>query len=665
MIPAIRRSTLAVLVLSLWAAPALAQPPPPPPPPALLGDAPAAPPAREGSGLILGTVIDGTSGRPVAGAIVTVAGPGLSPTREGARILTDNEGQFVFRGLPSGSMMLAATKGGYLAGAYGRRTPGGPLRPLPLAEGQRVGDVRLLMWRTAAITGTIVDEAGEPVVGIEVRAYRRTFLSGRRGLRQEALSQTDDRGVYRLFNLTPGQYVVGVATTTVAVPADALAEYQSAVSSNSAGREALLRDLVSISAGGMPTSGLVRTGNLMMYPRGRIATPTSPDGRTFAYPTTFYPAAAASAQATTLTVGSGDERSNIDIQMRPAPAVSVSGFVTGPDGPASHVAMRLVPAEAEPMATELEASNTMSDGTGAFRFLHVTSGQYTLKVVRQPAPARNSRDMTATMVEMGGGVVFSTVTSSPAVDAPLPAGPTLWESVPISVGRSDVMDVAVSLRTGTRVSGRVEFEGSAKVPEAAALTRITILLEPAGGQVTRAMSGLRGRVEPNGQFTTVGLPGGRYLLRVIGGVAPSWTLKSAMHEGRDLADVPFDASGADLTGVILTFTDTPSELNGTVTGSDGSPDPDASVLVFPADSTAWTEWGMNSRRLRAVSVGATGSYSMRSLPAGEYHVVAVPQQMAVDWQDPATLDALARDAVQVRIEDGRTKTQALRTVRGR
>jgi hypothetical protein len=123
--------------------------------------------------------------------------------------------------------------------------------------------------------------------------------------------------------------------------------------------------------------------------------------------------------------------------------------------------------------------------------------------------------------------------------------------------------------------------------------------------------------------------------------------------------VPFDASGADLPGVILTFTDSPSELSGTVTGSDGSADPDAAVLVFPADSTAWADWGMSTRRLRMVPASATGSFTTRGLPAGDYHVVAVPPELAVDWQDPATLDALAREATQVRIEDGQKKTQAL------
>jgi hypothetical protein len=255
----------------------------------------------------------------VAGAIVTLAGAGLSAATGGLRILTDNEGQFVFRGLPNGSLMMNATKGGYLPGAFGRRTPGGPAQPLELADGQRIGDATLIIWRVAAITGAIVDEAGEPVVGIEVRAYRRTSVSGRRALRQEAQSLTDDRGVYRLFNLTPGQYVVGVAMTTVAVPSDALSTYQPGSQTDAAMREAMVREMAGISALGMTGAGSLRVGNLVVNPRGRMVFPPSNDGRTFAYPTTFYPAATASAQASLVTIGSGEERSNIDIQMKPAP----------------------------------------------------------------------------------------------------------------------------------------------------------------------------------------------------------------------------------------------------------------------------------------------------------------------------------------------------------
>jgi hypothetical protein len=638
-------------------------PGPPPPPPVPMTGFPAADQiAREGTGLIVGRVLDAGSGRAVPAAIVSVTGAGVSPSTGGLRVLTDNDGQFVFRNLPSGTVSLTTTKGGYLPGAYGRRTPNGPTAPLELTDGQRLGDVTLFVWKAAAITGAIVDELGEPVVGIEVRGYRRTFVSGRPGLRPEGFATTDDRGIYRMYNLTPGPFLVAVVSTTAAVPVDVASTAQSAMSANAPDRDAIMREMSSIGVFSMMGSSGARVGNMVQSVRGGLGVPPSKDGRAFAYPTTFYPAATASAQASAVTVTSGQERSEIDMQLRPVPAVKVSGAVIGPEGPVSTVAMRLIPSGAEVMATEVETSSTVSDGSGGFTFLGVTPGQYTLRVVRQPPPVPTQRNTTATTVQMGGGVTMSSVTTMSAPDAPLPAGPTLWESMPLSVGGTDLANVTVSLRSGTRISGRVEFEGSARAPEATDLLRIGINLEPASGQSMRLSGPLRGRVEADARFTTVGLPGGRYFLRA-GGAPQGWTFKSATHEGRDLADVPVDATGGDITGVVISFTDRPTELNGTVTGSSG-PDPDATVLIFPSDANAWTEWGISSRRLRAIRTSAAGTYTTKGLPAGDYYIVAVPEALAVDWQQPSTLEAFARTAAQIRIEEGEKKTQSLRTSRG-
>src|SRR5579872_661174 len=131
------------------------------------------------TGLILGRVVDAASGRPISGAIVTLGG--LAPTAAAApaapvaspqpRALTSAGGQFVFRNLPKGSFSLTVTRAGLLDGAYGRQRPGGLSTDVRLDEGQRVGDVVIRMWRPAVISGTITDEAGEPVVGASVRAF--------------------------------------------------------------------------------------------------------------------------------------------------------------------------------------------------------------------------------------------------------------------------------------------------------------------------------------------------------------------------------------------------------------------------------------------------------------------------------------------------------------
>ena len=114
-------------------------------------------------------------------------------------------------------------------------------------------------------------------------------------------------------------------------------------------------------------------------------------------------------------------------------------------------------------------------------------------------------------------------------------------------------------------------------------------LEPADPRP--GVSTVRGRVETSGQFATMGVPPGRYFLRVNAGLQ-GWTFQSATVNGRDASVVPIDLESADLGGVMITFTDHPSELSGQVS-SEGPPEA-TTVLVFPAESAAWVGYG-NSR----------------------------------------------------------------------
>ena len=50
------------------------------------------------------------------------------------------------------------------------------------------------------------------------------------------------------------------------------------------------------------------------------------------YPTTFFPSAATAGAATPITLGAGEERTDVAIALRPVPAVRVSGRLVTPDG---------------------------------------------------------------------------------------------------------------------------------------------------------------------------------------------------------------------------------------------------------------------------------------------------------------------------------------------
>jgi hypothetical protein len=233
----------------------------------------------------------------------------------------------------------------------------------------------------------------------------------------------------------------------------------------------------------------------------------------------------------------------------------------------------------------------------------------------------------------------------------------------VSVGNSDMNDLSVPLRNGLRVSGRVEFMGSAERPTSDQIPAIAVTLEPADGRTTAATGTVRGRIEPSGTFTTMGVPAGKYVLRVT---APrGWSLRGASFGGQDIVDSPVELRDSDASGVVITFIDRAADLTGSVSAANGSPDATATVIAFPGDRSMWVGTGSSPRRLKNSRTGKDGAYSISGLPAGDYLVAAVPEAAAADWQNPDFLDSLSRSATRVHIDEGEKKSQSLTTVRAR
>ena len=82
--------------------------------------------------------------------------------------------------------------------------------------------------------------------------------------------------------------------------------------------------------------------------------------------------------------------------------------------------------------------------------------------------------------------------------------------MPVSLGTRPLAALAIPLREGLKVSGTVTFQGSAAQPAPEARGSITLSLEPADGRSADLDAPLtRGRVDPNGTFTTIGVPAGK------------------------------------------------------------------------------------------------------------------------------------------------------------
>jgi protocatechuate 3,4-dioxygenase beta subunit len=125
---------------------------------------------------------------------------------EGAReTATDPEGRYEFAGLPAGSYRVTAAKLGTALTMRGRPAE------VMITDRQVLSGINVEMQRPSAVIGTVVDHFGEPMEGLTVELWRPVLSDGRRMLRRpEAVPprRTDDRGRYRLFRATAGEYYV-------------------------------------------------------------------------------------------------------------------------------------------------------------------------------------------------------------------------------------------------------------------------------------------------------------------------------------------------------------------------------------------------------------------------------------------------------------------------
>jgi protocatechuate 3,4-dioxygenase beta subunit len=618
------------------------------------------PAAPAPTGLILGTVVDAATGRPVSGAIVTLQGAGNAP-----RAMTNASGQFVFRRLPKGRFGLTAAKQGYVEGAYGRRRPGGSASTVALDDGQRVGDVVISMFKHAIISGTVSDEAGEPMIGVTVRLFAQRYTAGHQRFLPAGNANTDDRGVYRFAGIAPGSYIVAFVSREVSIPADVAASTPN-FGTPDPRAQSVLRERMSLGffGGGVGNGSGVRVGPTLrgLDQSGPVPPILEDDAApAFVYPTIFYPNAPSAARAAIVTIASGQQRDAVDISLHPVRATRVVGSVVGPDGPAANISVHFSSSEG---GTEIETAAAMTDASGTFSLLTVVPGDYVVRASRIPLPPMPPQQQNTVMTTVQVGGMMSGMSSSVGTPTspPIPDDPALYANTPVTVPETGNGNVVVVLQHGGRVSGHVEFDGTAAIPDGTALARIPVMLERADNATIISpngpggLSAPPGRIDETGAFKTYGQAPGRYLLRV-GGAPGGWTLKSAIADGRDISDTPFDIGTSDVGNVVITFTDRPAKLTGVAHTKDGAPDPDALVIVFPADPSKWSDFGLNPRRLRSVRPGQDGTYTFNGLPVGEYFVMAIPADSNDAWQNADALADLSRAATAVRVAEGDTRTQ--------
>ena len=66
------------------------------------------------------------------------------------------------------------------------------------------------MWRNGVISGTVREQDGQPAIGLTVQLLRPATSPGEWWFASRS-DTTDDRGHYRVSDLTPGRYLIVVS----------------------------------------------------------------------------------------------------------------------------------------------------------------------------------------------------------------------------------------------------------------------------------------------------------------------------------------------------------------------------------------------------------------------------------------------------------------------
>lgn len=336
--------------------------PAPPPPPKRVKESVKTPTT---TGTIDGRVVS-DDGRSVTNAIIiALAGGGGIGGMTPRVTRVDSEGRFAFEDLPASAYLITASAPGYIDQSLSQGDPN--LWPRHLIGSQ----LKITMIKGGVITGTVTDSTGNAVVGVPVSATPINELSAviPNMFGFGSANETDDRGIYRIYGLLPGQYTV-------------------------------------MAGGGGPYGQFNSSGYDLDVP-------------------TYYPSTTRDA-AVPVSVVSGQETTGIDIKYRGLEGHSISGFVTGEIDTSTGVgavAILLSPAGTTSILS-LAIANSV-DQRRVFSFNAVADGEYDLLASFQSRPNDNpligikrvtvrGGDVTGVEVKLGSlGSISGTITLEP------------------------------------------------------------------------------------------------------------------------------------------------------------------------------------------------------------------------------------------------------------
>lgn len=491
---------------------------------------------------VIGRVVRVDDGRPIAGALVALAGTGPFRPRWPATASTVSgpDGRFTLSGVAPGRVRLSALTSGAATRDW---------IEINVQAGRTSGEILLRLATTSRVTGTVTD-GEDPVSGATI-----AFLGA---MRSDAVTQTD--GSFVLDNVPRGKQVLQVVTYDVREPKTLVVDRDQVDDVR-----VVVRNMGSI-AGRVTRSGTPFAG-AEVSAGPNLSTFTDEDGHYIlrGLPAGKYHLTASSQVAgafgkpPAIALGSGEQRDGVDIEMQwagsisgtivesnGAPAAGVyvrfeaqhlsdgGDDTTAPDG-SFRVATLMGGDDYRPFVRPSQRSNQkFAAADGDFPAVHVADGASSVTDVHLVIK-RAHLAIAGAVVDGDGQPVPDVHVAATRSDGEEPGVANPWGDTPAAISAADGSFRIDDLDTGTYLLDAHGNDGSEATAQniAAGATGVVIKLQAAGGidgvlvgfatrpSVRAWRQGVAGAIPEyatgsDNAFSIRGLPAGQYVVSTLG-----------------------------------------------------------------------------------------------------------------------------------------------------
>ncbi len=369
-------------------------------------------------------------------------------------------------------------------------------------------------------------------------------------------------------------------------------------------------------------------------------------------PTRFFPDTPIAQNAVPVDLSPGQLR-QLDVRLFTVPTRTVAGRLTGGREYTSRsVDLYTLGIDGEPL--EFSKLTASVDRASRFSFPGIPAGSYRAMVTHFPPRVEGA-------VYFGGDFVR---TQMPIQNSPYAAWTALSDlatwvgQVQFTVDAvTSVDELAIELREGARIRGRVQFDG--EPPARDTLPTVPVVVRPADGFDIGLIP--EPRLEKDGTFVSSGLPPGQFVVNVLAeiGALTEWAAVKMTVSGRDVLGLPVSLGTSDVDDFTITLSKREASISGSVRDSRGGAAASCRVIVFPAEREqrrAHLAYPA-PRRVAMVPVDRSGRFHV-TVPPGTYRVGAVTT-ISSDWMSSQSLNALEGTATTVVARLGETATTSL------